>query len=316
MKLIVDTDAGIDDAIALLMLLAQPDLQLLAISSVAGNVSLLQATQNIKTILDITNAPATPIYQGCARPLLRYAALDAMDIHGDDGLGGAGRTNSPRPVEAEPASLALLRLARQYTGRLTLLTLGPLTNIAVAIRLDPTFLTHFDRIVMMAGAVDVRGNTSAAAEFNIVVDPEAAHIVFDACHRTGVMVQLISWEATLAHPLTPETWAEIIEGDSPVARMAQTMTVFLNERRAEYNEPHILWPDPLAAAIVCRPEIILSQEARSIKVEIGHTLTRGQTLVDYRRRPDKPPNTQIIREVDGQQFRDLLKMAVHNFDGF
>lgn len=316
MKLIVDTDAGIDDAVALLMLLAQPDIHLLAITTVVGNVSLVQATQNVKTILDITNAPATPIYRGCARPLLRYTALDAMDIHGDDGLGGAGRSDSARSVEAEPASLALLRLARQYTGRLTLLTLGPLTNIALAIRLDPAFLTRFDRIVMMAGAVDVRGNTSAAAEFNIAVDPEAAHIVFDACHRTGVTVQLISWEATLAHPLTPEAWANIIAGNSPVARMAQTMTVFLNERRVAYNEPYILWPDPLAAAVVCRPEIILSQEARSIKVETGHSLTRGQTLVDYRRRPDKPPNAQIIRQVDDQQFRGLLKMAVHKFDGF
>lgn len=315
MKLIVDTDVGIDDAIALLMVLAQPDIQLLAITTVAGNVSLAQATQNIKTILDIANAPAVPLYQGCARPLLRYAALDAMDIHGDDGLGGAGRTDSLRPVSDEPASLALLRLARQHTGRLTLLTLGPLTNIALAIRLDPTFISHFERIVMMAGAVDVRGNTSAVAEFNIVVDPEAAHIVFDACHRAGVMVQLISWEATLAHPLTPEAWADIIAGDSPVARLTQTMTDFLNERRVEYNEPHILWPDPLAAAVVCRPDIILSQEARSIEVETGHTQTRGQTVVDYRRRSDKPPNTQIIREVDGQQFRDLLRMAVHHFGG-
>ena len=310
MKLIIDTDGGIDDAIALLMILAYPNVHLEAVTTVAGNVSLAQATQNIKTVLDVANAPLYPIYAGCIYPLLRYQSLDATDVHGDDGLGGTGRADSRRTTEMEHASLALIRLAKQHSGRLTLLTLGPLTNLAVAIRLDPQFLKHFERIVMMAGAVDTRGNTSAAAEFNIMVDPEAAKIVFDAFQKNDVKPHLISWETTLAHPLMPETWEQLIIGDEPVARLVQQMTVYLNERQVGYQEPRILWPDPLAAAVTCEPDIVFDQEARFIEVETGHNLTRGQTLVDYRRRSRNSPNARIVRQVNQQRFQDLLRMAV------
>ncbi|MCB0211002.1 MAG: nucleoside hydrolase [Anaerolineae bacterium] len=310
MRLIIDTDGGIDDAIALLMVLAHPNTTLEAVTTVFGNVPLAQATQNVKTILDIAQAPSLPIYSGCAQPLLRYQALDAKDVHGDDGLGGASRTESARPTQAEPAALALIRLAKTYSGQLDLLTLGPLTNLAVAVRLEPDIFSYFNRIVLMAGAVDTRGNTSAAAEFNIMVDPESAHIVFTALQKSYIQPQLISWEATLAHPLTPEEWTHLTEGEAPVAQFVQQMNIHLLDLRLAYKEPHILWPDPLAAAVLCEPNIVLEQELRFIDVETGHTITRGQTLVDYRRLSNQRPNAHIIRRVDKQLFRQLLRMAV------
>lgn len=139
MRFVIDTDMGIDDAVALLMVLAQTGIQIQAITTVMGNVPLAQATHNTGVVLDVANAPPIPIYQGCAWPLLGHQPQHAHDVHGDDGLGGAGRAETGRIIEAEHAALALIRLVRQYPGELTLLTLGPLTNIALAIRLKPDF---------------------------------------------------------------------------------------------------------------------------------------------------------------------------------
>jgi purine nucleosidase len=215
MKLIVDTDGGIDDAVALLMATAYPAVDLLAITTVMGNVSLAQATNNIKLVLDSVDAPYIPLYRGCVNPLLQYSPVDATDVHGADGLGNATGRRSDRGGETEHASLALNRIVTDQPGQVTLLTLGPLTNLALTIRLNPLFLDNLAHLVIMGGSVDGRGNTTAAAEFNIYVDPESAAIVFDACHDKNITVTLLSWEATLSHPVPLATWEAMISGDSP-----------------------------------------------------------------------------------------------------
>jgi purine nucleosidase len=310
MRFLVDTDVGIDDAVALLMLLSHPAVELMAITTVMGNVPLFQATQNVKTILDIAQAPPVPIYPGCARPLLQYAPHDAKVVHGEDGLGGMGRPGADRRVETEHASLALIRLAAQYPGQLTLLTLGPLTNIALAIYLDPRFLKNLKRLVVMGGAIDGRGNTTPPTEFNIGVDPEAAKIVFEACTRIGLQVELISWEATLAHPTPAEVWDNLIVGERPVARFLQGITRYLKERMKTNGRKVFLWPDPLAAAVALAPEIVLTQEARFVEVEAGYNLARGQTLVDYRTSGNRPANALLIRAVELPEFYGLLQLVV------
>lgn len=311
MKLLIDTDVGIDDAVALLMALAQPDCDIKALTAVMGNVPLAQATHNAGVVLDIAGAPLIPLYQGCARPLLQYQPDDAVDVHGSDGLGGAGQAQTTRTIESEPASLALIRLAREYPGELTLLTLGPLTNVALAVRLDPAFLGRLKRFVMMAGAVDGRGNTSPPAEFNISVDPEAAKIVFAACASAGVPITLVSWEATLAHPISFETWDNLIAGSTPTAQFLQKMSIFAKDVMLAYGYDTLLWPDPLAAAVALVPEIVLEQECRFLDVEAGPNLARGQTIVDYRRRSDRSPSVHIVRTVDRQQFHKLLRLAAN-----
>jgi purine nucleosidase len=315
MQLIVDTDAGIDDAIALLMLLSYPAAKLLAITTVMGNVPLSQATQNVSTILDIVQAPTIPIYQGCPKPLLQYQPQDARYVHGDDGLGGMGRLNGYRPAEADHASLALARLVAQYPGQLTLLTLGPLTNIALAAHLYPDFLKNLGRFVMMGGAIEGHGNTTSPAEFNIAVDPEAAKVVFEACTRINLKIELISWEATLAHPISLEDWDNIIKGESPAARFVQGLTDYTKQRMATTNRTRFLWPDPLAAAVALAPDIVIDQEARFVEVEAGHNLARGQTLVDYRSYSPYEANAQLIRAVNTQKFHDLLRLATQPTEG-
>jgi purine nucleosidase len=220
-----------------------------------------------------------------------------------------GQPESPRRPEAEHATLALIRLAAQYPEELTLLTLGPLTNVALAIHLEPHFLKNLKRLVVMGGAIDGRGNTTPPTEFNIGVDPEAAKIVFEACAQSGVKAEIISWEATLAHPTSPEKWDSIITGESAVARFLQGITRYLKERMKITQRKNFLWPDPLAAAVTLAPEIVLDQEARFVEVEAGHNLARGQTLVDYRSYGSRPPNTRLIRAVDLEKFHGLLQLA-------
>lgn len=310
MKLIIDTDMGIDDAIALLMALAHPETEIEALTTVVGNVPLVQATLNTGVVLDIAEAPPIPIYRGCARPLMQNDPLHALEVHATDGLGGAGRTETSRSIEAEHASPALTRLAHEQSGQLTLLTLGPLTNIALALRLDPNFLTHFERVVMMAAAVDGRGNTSPSAEFNIAVDPEAAKIVFDACQSVAERVWLVSWEASLTHATPFADWREMIEGDSPVIQFVQGMSVYIEQAMAQWGATTIPWADPLAAAVALRPDIVTTSDRRPITVETSHNLARGQTIVDYRPNSQRPLTANIVRSVDELKFHELLRLMV------
>jgi purine nucleosidase len=309
MKFIIDTDMGIDDAMALLMVLAQPQAELLAITSVVGNISLAQATHNVGVMLNVAAAPPIPIYRGCAKPLLQYQPEHAEGIHGPDGLGGASRPTT-RPIEAEHAALTLIRLARRHPGELTLLTLGPLTNVALAVRLDPDFPKLLHRLVMMGGAVDGRGNTTAPAEFNVLVDPEAAKIVFGACCQVPGGVWLLPWETSLARVTPFAQWDELLEGDSPKAAFARQMTVFIKQVMTALNFPALFWPDPLAAAVALAPEIVTAQEARFVDVEIGSGPARGQTVVDYRLNTAAPPNMFIVRDVNMPAFLALVRQAV------
>jgi purine nucleosidase len=309
-RLIIDTDVGIDDAIALLMILAQPEVEVEAVTTVFGNVPLAQVIHNAAFILEMVKTTTVPLYQGGGKPLLQAEPLHALEVHGDDGLGGMSSPEIKLSIEPEPASLALTRLVRQNPGQITLLTLGPLTNIALAIRLDPAFIKAVKQIVIMGGAVDGRGNTSPPAEFNIAADPEAARIVFDACARNGLLPQLITWETTLSHPVSSADWQMIIEGESPAARFVQGMTGHIRRRQAAGQDQSFLWPDPLAAAVAISPHIVRRYECRYIEVETGQNLARGQTIADYRTRSTNRPNVQIVRELDAEKFKALLRSAV------
>ena len=179
-RLVVDTDPGVDDALALMLAFAHPGATVEAVTVVAGNVGLERTVANACTVLDVLNAsPAeTPVFRGCDRSLLgdRVAATS----HGTDGLGDCHFPPSGRPVETEHASLALVRLASESPGEITLVALGPLTNLALAISLDPDLPRKYRRLVVMGGAVRATGNmNSPSTEFNFYSDPEAAAIVLE-----------------------------------------------------------------------------------------------------------------------------------------
>jgi len=193
--LLIDTDPGVDDALALLMAFADPGHRLLGLTVAAGNVGLRHTVANALKLCEVAGL-AIPVHAGCPVPLL-HAAEDAAYVHGDDGFGDVGFVPAMRQAEDEHAALAIIRHAREHEGRLLLVTLGPLTNLALALRLDPGLPGRIGRLVVMGGAVTGLGNTSIAAEFNIAFDPEAADVVFRAFPR----FELVDWEAVMRHGL-------------------------------------------------------------------------------------------------------------------
>jgi len=304
-RLVIDTDPGVDDAHAIMVAFAHPQVQVEALTTVAGNVSLAQTTANTCTILDVLGQDV-PVYAGCSRPLVGPPP-DASYFHGQDGLGDSNYPPSKRQVAGEHAVNALIRLADESPGELTLAAIGPLTNLALATRLDPTLPQKYKRLLVMGGAIRGMGNTTTAAEFNIHADPEAAAIVFDAWPG----LTLASWETTLDHPFTAEQITELWAIDSPRAeffRRITQRTVGVIEQILGHKT--LLEPDLMAVAAALEPDIVLKAEAHHVQVELTGTHTRGCTTVDWLDRTGQEPNVNLILELDTGRLWELLRMAV------
>ena len=309
-RLVVDTDPGVDDAHAILLAFAHPDVRVEAITTVAGNVALPLTTANAATILDILEVTAerTPIYAGADRALLG-AGGDAALVHGADGLGSSGYPASGRRIEAEHGVLALIRLADESPGELTLVALGPLTNLALALRLDPQLPRKYKSLVVMGGAIRSAGNMRArpSTEFNIFTDPEAAAIVFDDWPG----LSLVSWETTLQYLVSNTLARQMMAAHSPRAEFFRRITEgILNYDEVTLGQPGLFAPDPLAMAIAIEPEMVQRSELRSVTVELTGKHTRGQTTVDWTRLTGQTPNVNVVLDVDGPRFFQLLEASV------
>lgn len=292
-KLILDTDGGVDDAQALLMLIAAghtPD----AITTCFGNVSLEAATRNILTVLEVAGKGAVPVHMGADRPLIGER-IDARYIHGEDGLGGA-----PRPAKLpEPAGqdgvgflVSSLREAIAAGERIDLLMIGPLTNLALALRLAPDCIEGIGQLTIMGGTIYGRGNTTPAAEFNIFADPEAAAIVFGADIETLVA----PWEPCVTHKMTgaevDAMFAQIPE--SPEKAFSLALAKHARETIAGYGGgDNFRFVDPLAAAAVIEPEIVTRSIRASVDVALAPGIARGMTVVDPTERLGTPTVTMI-----------------------
>ncbi|HVH32140.1 MAG TPA: nucleoside hydrolase [bacterium] len=301
-SLIIDTDTGIDDAIALLMALASPRHHVAAITAVTGNVPVDHVVRNIRIVLDAAGALPTPVFAGATRHLVGEGT-HARHVHGDDGLGDAGFRPSTRPLEDEHAALALIRLARENPGLHTLVTLGPLTNIALAYALAPDLPELFARIVTMGGAVHGRGNVTPVAEFNIFADPEAAAIVFE---RTPELT-LVPWETVLATPVPWEQWESVTSAGPLGQKFVRPMTARLVQRHRTTREGLAL-ADPLAMAVVLEEEGATKTRAASVRVETGPGPARGLTHAAAPRNPQRG-NARIVDSVDRTTFLALLGRA-------
>jgi purine nucleosidase len=310
-RLIIDTDPGVDDALAIMMAAAYPGIEIVALTTVAGNVPLPHTLANACIIADKCNL-AVPIYAGCDTAFV-YPGADAAYAHGQDGLGNAGFPPSPRPIVPEHAALALLRLIHEAPGELTLVAIGPLTNIALALKLEPQLPHKLKRFVVMGGAVTGHGNTSnVTAEFNIYADPEAAHIVFSGWQQAACTLELVDWEATLRHGIDYETVNRWLELDTPSARFFQAFYAYtIGYVRDSLKRPSLSLADPLALAVVLEPEIVQRAEKRTVMVETSGHHTRGQTLVDWENRLQQPVNANIILEVNYSRFLQLVEMALN-----
>ncbi len=306
-RLIIDTDPGVDDAHAILLGFAHPDAQIEAICTVAGNVSLERTTANACTILDVLGVDV-PVYPGCDGAIIR-APHDAAYVHGDDGLGNSHYPPARHQPESEHAVLALIRLANESPGELTLCAIGPLTNLALATRLDPSLPQKYKRLVVMGGAIRGMGNMAAnpSAEFNAWTDPEAAAIVFE--NWPGL--ELVSWETTMAYGIPPEDVDKLMSAPTPRGEFFRKITrntLEMIERLL--NRKMLFAPDPLAVAIAIEPDLVRHSERRYVQVEPSGSSTRGQTTVDWFGLTQREPNINLILEVDRDRFWERMLASV------
>jgi purine nucleosidase len=301
MRMIVDTDAGVDDAVALMMALRYPGVTVEAITTTYGNVSLEKVVANVLTIVQVMGCDV-PVYRGADSPLV--ADWQAESVHGSDGLGDwAARPAITRKTERQPAAQALVELVNAHPGELTLVALGPLTNIALATLLDPEFPRKLKTFVFMGGTIEARGNTNmVSAEWNIYCDPEAAYRVLKAFPHSA----MLSWETTLRHGMTWAQYDAMTQTASPTARFFTAITQDLMSRWRKPNSDFIM-PDPLAMAAALDPTVITRSSTRYVSVEMYGALTRGQTVIDHRGRLGYVPNLEIIEAVDDAKFYNMMR---------
>lgn len=307
-RLIVDTDAGVDDAQALMLALAQPGVRVEAITTVTGNVHVDKVIHNVFTVLDVMGA-SVPVYRGAEQPLVPGFWEPEERVHGADGLGGyRGTRLTNGQTEPEPAALALVRLVDQAPGAYTLVTLGPLTNIALACRLDPSFPSKVKALIFMGGTISALGNTrNLTAEYNAFCDPEAVLITLDAFAEST----MLSWETTLKHSLSWRQYDALSNLRTPRSTFFGAITgptvSFLRQFR---QVPGYLLPDPLAMAIALDPALITAAEHLYVTMELQGALTRGQTVVDYMGTSQREPNVNIVTGVDIDGVYDMFHRAL------
>jgi purine nucleosidase len=304
MRWIIDTDAGVDDAIAMGIPFAPGKtygFTLEAVTTVAGNVSVDKVNRNVGTLLDLLGLDV-PIYAGCDRPLIAKRET-AEDFHGEDGLGGNGLSKSTRKPEAEHAAPAIVRLAQQYEGEISLLALAPLTNIALACNLDPDLPKRFKKIVLMGGAWQAMGNQSSAAEFNIAVDPESAHVVFERFRN----IVLVPWETAVAHEWPFERIASLAHRRTVRGIFLWKMCEHIIPKiRDFFSHDGFPLPDPMTVAIALDETLITSAIEAFVRVDVGHHHGRGLTTL-VRRHPQ--PNVRVVTGVNEKRFFEMMEAA-------
>lgn len=303
-KLLIDTDPGVDDALALLMALRHPRAEVVGITVTAGNVGLTHTTRNALTLVERCGLEV-PVFVGADRPLV-WPAVDAAYVHGSDGFGDAGLEAPTRAAQSEHAVQAILRLSREYAGELTLVTLGPLTNLALALRLDPSLPERIPRLVVMGAAVTGLGNITPSAEFNIYFDPEAAKVVFDAWPA----FELVDWEATLAHAMPDEQFGRWLAEGGELARFYDMISAQTRAFIRAHHADTFHSADALAMAVVLEPEIGSEVRLRRVEVEVAQGLYRGATRVDWDSRDPRGPNAAIVGRIDPQRLQVLLRRAI------
>ena len=272
---LIDTDTASDDAVALIMALRSPDVRVAAITIVAGNVSAQQAARNALYTSELCGADV-PVFIGAEKPLQREHQ-DASWFHGRDGLGDHNYPPPRRAPEKLPAIEAILTTIDAHPG-LTLVTLGPLTNIALALQRRPESVSKSGRCVIMGGAPCCEGNVTPAAEYNIWCDPEAARIVL----RSGLRVELVGWHLCRGEAvLNLNDIERVLSLDTPLVRFAVECNSRAQEAYFEQTGEHgISLPDPVAMAIALDPTIVTEQTENYVDVETSSELTRGMTVVD------------------------------------
>ncbi|MGD1806345.1 nucleoside hydrolase [Dapis sp. BLCC M126] len=314
--IIIDTDGGVDDALAIIMALNYDRFDLKAVTVLAGNIDVHQAANNVLRVIDIVQPENPPLVaKGCEKPLVR-PPFNAAGIHGSDGLGELHRFQNPDGTprypqltvqpSSENAIEVLLKAAEEYGNDLTIVALGPLTNIATALQTNRDTMQKVGRIVIMGGAVMVPGNISAAAEFNFFVDPDAAQIVMES----GIPLTLVGLDVAMKAPLSRQAVEDNAkQHPSAVSQLIADCTeIYMAFYRDNEGFSGCYLHDPLALGVAIDPSIV-STESVYMVVETEGKFTSGMSLADRRDRRDEtaaPPNVDACLDVDTDRFMKLF----------
>ncbi|PSK92974.1 purine nucleosidase [Murinocardiopsis flavida] len=310
MRVFVDCDPGIDDAVALAYLTADPGVELVGLGTVYGNNSVEVTTDNALRLLRLYGRPDVPVAKGAARPLVQPPHL-AEKVHGANGLGDVETEPAQARAVAESAAELLVRTARSAPGEIDLLAVGPLTNIALALNLEPELPSLLRRVVVMGGAVRVPGNVTPWAEANISNDPEAAEVVLGA----GFDLTLVALDVTM-RAVAREPWlARLAEFQGDRAQRTSGFLDFYSGYYTHiYGERACAMHDPLAAAVLLDPAITTESVRTAVRVELKGEHTRGLTIADLRDLPntsDERPKVTLVTETDSEVFLDRMLDALH-----
>jgi len=302
LRLVIDTDTGSDDAVALLIAFRSPGVHVEAITTVAGNVNMEQATRNALYTMEFCGA-SVPVYKGLAKPLLRPHA-DATEVHGVDGMGNHYFPEAEARAQAEHAVDALIRLIRANPGELTIVALGPLTNIATMLLRDPEVAPLVKELVIMGGAANVIGNVTPSAEYNIWEDPEAARIVF----HSGMKILMCGIELCRGDAVySAEDQRRVRALGTKYADFVLDINRVLLAYVSKYGIDGIDMPDPITMAIAIDRSLLLELGHFYVDVETQSELTRGETCVDRFATLKHPPNCFVGLRSDGPGFKRLLE---------
>lgn len=305
-RFVIDTDTASDDAVALIMAARHPGVTIEAVTTVAGNVAVEQATRNALYTLQVCDYDC-PVYQGASAPLQRKAA-PADWFHGLDGMGDMNYPVPQREPAGHDAIARLIELFNREPGALTLVTLGPLTNIALALAEDPNFANNVEHCFVMGGAACTNGNVTPAAEYNIWCDPEAAHAVF----HSGMPISMIGWELSCGEAtLSDEEIVATHELGTERAALAMDCNQHaLKAVREIQGEAGLALADPVAMAVALDASACSRRSMHFVDISCDAELTRGMTVVDKLNVTGKPPNVEVCWDLDAAVWKSMLQEAL------
>ena len=303
---LIDTDTASDDAVALVMALTYPDVQVEAITAVSGNVHVDQAVQNALYTVELCGKQV-PVYRGAEKPILR--SLETAEYaHGRDGMGDIGLPLSGRTPAKGHGVTEIIKTINRFAGNITLVTLGPLTNLALALLQDPSIAGKVTECITMGGTGQGRGNVTPVAEYNIWVDPEAARIVFES----AIPITMVGWDVSLTYAMFNSQEMEKLRSvGTPLAEFCVDIQKVLNKFSVEeMNLEGFDLPDPLAMAVALDPAVATQTKKLYVEIETESELCRGQTVVDHLAVTKHEPNVEVVLEASRDKFLRILYDAV------
>lgn len=304
-RIIIDTDPGIDDSLAILLAVASPELQIEGLTVVSGNCTLENGLINALSLLELAGRPDIPVFGGAVRPLIQ-PLLIASETHGERGIGYA---SLPAPVlkpSSQHAVEFIIEKVSAHPGEVSLVCIGPLTNLALALRLSPQITEMIPEVIVMGGAIRHAGNTTALAEFNTYCDPHAAHIVF----HSGLPIMLVPLDVTYQVNLTRVDVQRLLEISSPVSTFIADATRFYMEFHDEYQKiDGCIINDPLALALTIAPHFVITEEL-FVDVDLSGGVSMGKTFADFYRISQNPPNIDVALTVQAREFIEFFMERV------